>query len=317
MFQGKECVYAVYREKSFSKAAQKLFVSQPALSTAVKRVEQKVGYAIFDRSTKPLKLTECGEKYIAAAEKMIEAEKEFVHFINDLGELKTGNLVLGGSSLFSSWILPQIMGRFSGKYPQVRIALVEENTSKLEELLQNGGVDLLMDNCILDSAVFDCCVYQEEHLLLAVPRKFEINQRLCGYAVSAGDIRKGALSDSGIPAVPLECFAREPFVLLKPDNDTRKRAINLCQFHGFIPRTVFELDQQQTAYHVTCSGLGVSFISDTLIIYGTDNPNVVYYKLKGTDSCRNLFFYWKKGRYFSRAMEEFLKTAGCRICSVS
>ena len=119
MFQGREYVYAVYREKSFSRAAQKLFISQPSLSAAVKRAEDRIGYPVFDRSTKPLKLTECGEKYIAAVEKMLAAEQEFYHYVNDLGELKTGNLTLGGSSLFSSWILPQIMGRFSRKYPMV------------------------------------------------------------------------------------------------------------------------------------------------------------------------------------------------------
>lgn len=311
MFQGREYVYAVYREKSFSRAAQKLFISQPSLSAAVKRAEDRIGYPVFDRSTKPLKLTECGEKYIAAVEKMLAAEQEFYHYVNDLGELKTGNLTLGGSSLFSSWILPQIMGRFSRKYPMVKISLVEESTSRLEELLQNGGVDLMMDNCDLDSAVFDSCVYQKEHLLLAVPGAFAVNGKLQEYAVSAREIRRGKLSESEIPPVPLEYFRDEPFALLKPDNDTRKRAMNLCRLHGFEPRMIFELDQQQTAYHVTCSGLGVSFVSDTLIIYGGANPGVVYYRLDGADSFRDLFFYWKKGRYFSRAMGEFLKTAGC------
>ena len=86
--------------------------------------------------------------------------------------------------------------------------------------------------------------------------------------------------------------------------------MNLCQDHGFTPNVVFELDQQQTAYNVTCSGLGISFVSDTLVSLGTDNPNVIYYKLEGKDNTRKLFFYWKKGRYFSRVMEEFLKTAG-------
>ncbi len=311
MFQGREYVYAVYREKSFSRAAQKLFISQPSLSAAVKRAEDRIGYPVFDRSTKPLKLTECGEKYIAAVEKMLAAEQEFYHYVNDLGELKTGNLTLGGSSLFSSWILPQIMGRFSRKYPMVKISLVEESTSRLEELLQNGGVDLMMDNCDLDSAVFDSCVYQKEHLLLAVPGAFAVNGKLQEYAVPAREIRRGKLSESEIPPVPLEYFRDEPFALLKPDNDTRKRAMNLCRLHGFEPRMIFELDQQQTAYHVTCSGLGVSFVSDTLIIYGGANPGVVYYRLDGADSFRDLFFYWKKGRYFSRAMGEFLKTAGC------
>ena len=64
MFQGMEYVYQVYKDKSFSKAAANLFISQPSLSANVKRVEKKVGFPIFDRSTKPLSLTECGKEYI-------------------------------------------------------------------------------------------------------------------------------------------------------------------------------------------------------------------------------------------------------------
>ena len=70
MFQGMEYVYEVYLEKSFSKAAEKLFISQPSLSANVKRVEHHIGYPIFDRSTKPLSLTECGVQYIKAVEKI-------------------------------------------------------------------------------------------------------------------------------------------------------------------------------------------------------------------------------------------------------
>lgn len=312
MFQGMEYVYAVYQEKSFSRAAQKLFVSQPSLSATVRRVEKKVGYPLFDRSTKPLGLTECGRQYIRAVEKIMTARSEFQHFLNDWGDLKTGSLVLGGSSLFSSWILPQLMGEFSRKYPAVRIDLVEENTPRLESLLQTGGVDLLMDNCALDDAVFDRCVYQEEQILLAVPGTFAINGKLKRYGMSAEEIRNGRTADAPVPAVPLEYFREEPFILLKPDNDTRIRAMELCRQHGFEPNKIIELDQQQTAYHVTCSGLGISFVSDTLVLKGTDNSNVVYYRLDGEKSRRKLFFYWKKGRYFSRAMEEFLKIAGCR-----
>ena len=60
MFDGKEYVYAVYEEKSFSKAAQKLYITQPALSTAIKKVEKKIGTPIFDRSTSPIGLTPGG-----------------------------------------------------------------------------------------------------------------------------------------------------------------------------------------------------------------------------------------------------------------
>ena len=63
MFDGKEYIYAVYEEKSFSKAAQKLYITQPALSTAIKKVEKKIGTPIFDRSTSPIGLTPGGEVF--------------------------------------------------------------------------------------------------------------------------------------------------------------------------------------------------------------------------------------------------------------
>ena len=71
MFQGMEYVYEVYKEKSFSKAAANLFISQPSLSANVKRVENRIGYPIFDRSTKPLGLTECGKEYIRCVEERL------------------------------------------------------------------------------------------------------------------------------------------------------------------------------------------------------------------------------------------------------
>ena len=307
MFQGMEYVYEVYKEKNFSKAARNLFISQPSLSANIKRIEKKLCYPIFDRSTKPLGLTECGKQYIRAVEKIMEAQNEFSDFINDWGELKTGSIALGGSSLFSSWVLPQLIGQFTRTYPLVKIDLVEESTGKLEKLLQNGSVDLVLDNCDLDLTVFERCIYQEEHLLLAVPRLFKPNLSLHAYQIQADKIRSRAYLENDVPVVPLEVFSDYPFVMLKPENDTRKRSMEICHRQKFHPKIEFELDQQQTAYHITCSGLGISFVSDTLIDKCVDNPNVVYYKLGDKNSCRNLYFYWKKGRYISRAMEEFLK----------
>ena len=307
MFHGMEYVYEVYKEKSFSQAAHNLFISQPSLSAAVKKVEEKIGYPIFDRSTKPLTLTECGKAYIRAVENILSVQADFSNYVNDLGELKNGTLVLGGSSLFSSWILPQLMEKFHEEYPHVKISLIEENTVKLEKLLQDGNIDLVLDNSILSTTVFSNCIFQEERLLLAVPEAFAINQELTEYQISMDQIRTGAFKNEDVPPVPLNHFSRESFVLLKPANDTRKRALALCHLYGFVPKTIFEMDQQQTAYYVTCSGFGISFVSDTLIAKGADMPGVIFYKLDGENSRRNLLFYWKKERYFSKAMQEFLR----------
>mgnify|MGYP000641814877 FL=1 len=286
MFQGMEYVYAVYQEKSFSRAAEKLFISQPSLSANVKRVEQQVGYPIFDRSTKPLTLTECGRQYIRAVEKIRQAQSEFADFVSDWGGLRTGSLTLGGSSLFSSWILPPLMADFARRYPGIDVELVEETTGHLARMLQTGEVDLLLDNCELDSEIFDRCVFRRERLLLAVPRRLSVNQQLEAFQIPVEQIRDGSFLKPELPEVPLSAFREEPFILLKPENDTWKRALAIFQRNNLRPKVLFQVDQQMTSYNITSSGMGLSFIGDTLISCVPPHPDVVYYKLKGENSVR-------------------------------
>lgn len=307
MFQGMEYVYEVYKEKSFSRAAANLFISQPSLSASVKRIEKRIGYPIFDRSTKPLGLTECGEKYIQAVEQIITVQNSFTDFINDWGSLKTGKLTVGGSNFFSSWVLPALIADFARKYPRIEITLVEESTANLAQLLQTGVLDLAVDNCLLDETVFERCIYQEEHLVLAVPRSLPVNAELTDYQLPIEQIRDGSFLSPEVPPVPLKAFQHETFIMLKPENDTGKRALRICQENRLHPHIAFELDQQLTAYNITCSGMGISFIGDMLISKVPPNPDLVYYKLPDKKSSRNVYFYWKKGRYLNRAMEEFLK----------
>lgn len=312
MFQGMEYVYEVYKERSFSKAAANLFISQPSLSANVKRVEQKIGSPIFDRSVKPLQLTECGRAYIRAVERIMGEEKEFMQYVNDLGNLKTGSLVLGGSNLFSSWILPALIAEFTAKYPDIRISLIEENTAELVKKLQKGHIDLILDNSRLSPDLFEHSIFKTEWLLLAVPKKFAVNQGLEAYQLSLDSIRSGAFHDKEVACVPLEAFRGQAFAMMKKENDTGERAKRICEKCHMDPLVVFEMDQQMTSYNITCSGLGISFVGDTLISRIPPNEEVVYYKLPAEDSVREICLYWKKGRYFTKAMEEFVTGIVCK-----
>lgn len=311
MFQGMEYVYAVYKERSFSKAAEKLFISQPSLSANVKREELSVGYPIFDRSTKPISLTEPGKRYIQMVQQIMSMQTEFAEYLNDLSNMRAGNLVLGGSSLYSSWVFPKLMGEFAKKYPYIQLNLVEASTAQLEKMLLNGEIDLLMDNCEMDETIFERRIFRKEYLVLAVPGPLAINQRLKQFQIAEESIRDQSFLEDSVPAVNLKLFDGVPFIMLKSENDTGTRAAELCHQDGFVPEVLFELDQQMTSYNITCSGMGASFISDTLITSVSTLADVVFYKLDKEKSSRNLYFYWNKGRYFSKIMEEFLKCAGC------
>ena len=309
LFQGLKYVYAVYREGSFSKAAEKLYISQPSLSANVRRVEEAVGYPLFDRSTKPLHMTEQGLAYIRAAEKILEAEREFSDCVNDLGGLKTGTLLIGGSSLFSSWVLPPLITAFSRQYPGVHLELMEESSRELIHALADGRIDLMLDNTALDPMIFEGFLLREETLLLAVPASFPINEALTPFQIPLPSIMDGTFRQDGRPAAALSSFAGQPFILMRPDNDTGARAAAICQEAGFEPDILLTLDQQMTTYNLTLSGLGISFISDTLIRNVPFHENIVYYALSGERVRRKLWLYRKRERYVTRAMEEFLRIA--------
>lgn len=309
MFQGMEYIYEVYKEKSFSKAAQNLYISQPALSATIKKVEKSIGIPIFDRSTYPIQLTECGEEYIKCIEKIMDLENGFDNYLNNLNELKTGKIAIGSNHIYASYILPPIIAEFTRKFPLIEVKLVEANTDLLEHQLLSGVLDLVVDNYAFDDNMCSRHFLFNEHLVLMSHPSFISNERAKEYQLTIDDILKGKHLEESTRTVPLDIFEEELFILLKTGNDSRTRANKMCQYSGFTPKTVLELDQLATAYNIARYGMGITFISDTLAKKVNTNSELVFYKLGSHYASREVFFYNKQSKYMTRAMEEFLKIA--------
>ena len=306
MFTWKKYVYEVYREKSFSKAAQNLYISQPSLSARIKKVEERVGFPLFDRSTSPLQLTEIGEVYMQAAEEIFQIEQRVENYINHLSTLKTGSLSLGASNLFAAYVLPPLITNFKQKFPDVQIQVSEGNTTQLEAMLGNNSLDFVIDNYHYDSTLYNKELYCSENILLAVPKHFSVHENLKKYQLSYENIKNKSYLNESYPAVPLKNFSSLPFIMLAPGNDTRIRGDRLCREAGFHPHIILELNQQSTAYMAASTQLGATFISDILVSQLPSFENLVYYKLDGDAAKRQVFFYYKNHKYKTRAMEEFL-----------
>ena len=137
MFQGMRYVYEVYREMSFSRAAKKLFISQPSLSNAVRKTEQRLGAPLFDRSTNPIGLTDLGKEYIRAVELILDVENGFVNYLHDRNALQNGSVSIGGTNVFTSYALPPLVSQFTEQFPQIHIELVEAVTSELKDRLSH------------------------------------------------------------------------------------------------------------------------------------------------------------------------------------
>ncbi len=307
MFVWKKYVYEVYKERSFTKAAQNLYISQPSLSARIKKIEEIIGEPLFDRSTTPLQLTEVGKVYIEAAEEITQIEQRVENYINDLAGLKTGNLAVGASTLFVAYVVPSLITQFNQKFPDVHIQLIEGNTAELEEMLGSNALDFVIDNYHYDSILYNKELYCEENILLAVPKHFAINEELGMYQLSYKNIKNKNYLNQKYPAVPLGRFADLPFIMLTQGNDTRTRGDRLCRNVGFKPNIVLEFNQQSTAYMASSTQLGATFISDILVSQLPTFENLVYYKLDGEEAKRKVFFYYKTHKYKTRVMEEFIR----------
>lgn len=307
MFVWKKYVYEVYKERSFTKAAQNLYISQPSLSARIKKIEEIIGEPLFDRSTTPLQLTEVGKVYIEAAEEITQIEQRVENYINDLAGLKTGNIAVGASTLFAAYVVPSLITQFNQKFPDVHIQLIEGNTAELEEMLGSNALDFVIDNYHYDSILYNKELYCEENILLAVPKHFAVNEELGMYQLSYKNIKNKNYLNQKYPAVPLGRFADLPFIMLTQGNDTRTRGDRLCRNVGFKPNIVLEFNQQSTAYMASSTQLGATFISDILVSQLPTFENLVYYKLDGEEAKRKVFFYYKTHKYKTRVMEEFVR----------
>ena len=136
MFSKYTYVYAVYEAGSFTKAAEKLFISQPSLSVAIKNIENEIGAPLFERTGSGAIPTEIGREYLRTAQKIKSAEQEFTNRLHDIYSLETGSISVGDTNYLCSYVLPRIITRFKILYPKIEVTLTEANSTLLGEMIE-------------------------------------------------------------------------------------------------------------------------------------------------------------------------------------
>lgn len=309
MFNKLDYVYAVYKERNFTRAAEKLFISQPSLSAAIKNIENKLGAPLFDRSGSVITLTEVGEEYIRAAERIMSIKAEFMRRVGDIYNLETGHITVGGTNYLSSYVLPRIINRFASLYPKIEVTLTEANSHSLNEMIQKEEVDIIIDSFDRIPEDLEGYPLTSERILLCVPSDRKVNEALAEYRISPDEIYNGREDFDGVKTVPIEWFKEENFVLLKSGNDMYGRAMRIFEEAGITPKVSFSVDQMNISYALADSGMGLCFLTDTLFRFGKFKNNVFLYKIGGKYSNRTLYVAHKKNKYCPRATEKFISAA--------
>ena len=313
-FREMELILAVNEERSFTRAAEKNFISQPALSKIVRRVERNLGASIFDRGSSPLRVTPEGERFIEYFRQARRVQEDIARYCGELRHGRNTALTAGAPSFFCAYVLPPAAAAWQLDHPDCAVRLIETNDAELRELLASGVLDVGLTVEETTPPGFESLVLRREHIILAVPRDCPVNKRLERFALDEDALRSG-LDGTSVPSVPIAEFAQERFLFLKEGNDIRARGMKICRDAGFEPQIVMELDQLLTAYRLAESGLGVTFTRASLPLYAGFSSDLCFYRLDHPCTQRDIrALYSAKGEAaarreaFVRFLAEFTPT---------
>lgn len=307
MQQEMEYIYEVYKEKNFTRAAEKLFITQPALSMAIQKVEERLGMPIFDRSTRPISLTDAGRAYLEYIESARHLDVEFEQQIQDIKELDKGRIVIGGSHYLNAYILPEVLAGFLERYPNVEIDLREASSAELAERLRRQELDVTFHCSPEFIQDFPRYPAFRDTVLLAVPVRLDpLADR--GLSLDAAQVMAGEHLKEDCPCVSLKEFRQMPFILLSRGNNLYDRSVRMFGEAGFEPKTKMKLSQLVTAYHLAAAGIGATFVSDLLIRASSGELN--YYKIDSELVTRQFYALLPKRKYVSVAARRFISCFG-------
>ncbi len=298
-------IYEVWRTGSFSQAAKKLFLSQPALSIAVRKYEQRMGMPIFDRSTQPLQLTPAGEIVLRHIFALQAEEKNLQTAIRDLQALDHGSLSLAATQYFSCYVLSDVLRQFHAQYPKVNVTIYEQNANTIDSLLMDGTADACFHSGTFDEKQCIGQIVFEDSLVLAVPADMLPGDGMPA-ALSGRAVAEGMLQDADCPQVPLSDFAGLPYIRLTLDNQLQERAQNIFADAGVAWANWLTAGQLETAWHMVQQGFGCTMITDTMAARcGSDA--VRFFRIGHKDAHRSFYAVMRKGAYQSKFLKQFLQ----------
>lgn len=292
-----EYLLAVYEKKSFSRAAKSLYISQPALSSVVKKVEAELGAPIFDRTSSPLRLTEAGEYYIRSVKKIQEIESDIRNFFAQYSQTDQDTIVIGAASYFCTYILPDYIAEFESCHPGVQVSVFEANTDDLNHCMKNRIIDVCINVDNMKSDMLSVRPWMTEHIILAVPAAYEVNKELKPFQLCWEDIVSGTCWFDDTPSISLKKFSAQPYLFLKERNDIYERAHHMCQNAGFRPKIVMYLDQLLTSYYIAREGHGLCFIRAEMLSYLKKTDRLVFYKIDDPLTVRDVYIYSHNGKH--------------------
>lgn len=263
-----EKIVAIAEEGSMARAAQKLYITQPALSKCLTKLEEALGETLFTRRPNGLSLTYAGECLVKRAYQIMKLYDEVEIEFCELNHMRKGRLKLGSAERIGALVLPNLLKRFKECYPNIKIDIVEENSMILEEKLMMGALDIAILCLPLKNPNVNYQVFYEEPVYAALPMDHPLNARA---------YRKDG---EEMAYLPLESLKGSDFILTKAFKKTRMAADRILEYLEGDYTVALESQNIETVIRLVANGLGISLIPNIYSKIYRTGDKINYYRLE-------------------------------------
>lgn len=284
-FDQLKAVVEVARNASFSRAAEKLCRTQPAISSQIRTLEEEVGARLFDRTGKRVTLTPSGKLFLQYAEEALQARRNALAALVETARTPRGELVVSANEATCLYILPQVFAQFRRRYPRVSVSIVRnERGSTLEAVLAQEVDFGVIAQPIQDPRLTGVPVHQDE-MVVVTP---------AGHPLTA----KRTTQFAQVAAYPL---------ILPKQGRTRDAINQLFLRNRLKPEISMELESSELIKRFTAAGLGVGFLarSNTHAEFAAGMLGVV--ELEDVRIARDLVLIYRTEKTLSRAAHAFIE----------
>lgn len=279
---------AVVECQSFTKAAQKLYLSQPSISTHIQKLEEELHSRLIIRTTKSIEVTPRGlELYECACEIVNRWDGLLRHWDRQAGQI----IRLGASTIPSAYILPKLLPAYGKEHPGTYFSIHQSNSQDIINRLLRGDFDIGLIGMESTEASLSCVPFYEDRMVIITP------------------VNDDFLSLSQHELFPLELLTRTPVILREKHSGSRKSADRFLESLGICEENLLaaaRINDQEAIKNLVAQGLGIFILSERAARNFVNEKRVLVFQLPETAARRSLYLIYPKHYMLSRSLQGFM-----------
>lgn len=282
-------ILTIAEEKNITRAAKKLYLSQPSLSLSLKLLEEELGITLFDRSGGSMELTYAGQLFCDWARQTLASFGSLKTKLDDIAADRRQLIRVGVSPHRGSVLLPAILPEFYARFPNCEVHVTELSSILLRKMMDDRELDLMIDIPNPDTVTYQSEFWLNEEILLAVPRSFLPRLH------PEGD------------SIDLRTLADEPFLLLPAEQLLGNISRKAFEAVGIVPNVRLECSNCERAYSLAVQQLGITFVPQIFATRDQNPAALAYFKIQGVETTRQVCLVYPRNAYQSGPLRGLLE----------